>query len=191
MSMKVTRREALKKIGRTAGSILVTNTFIMALTTAPISSISSLFTARADTTLNPANSLFKSPASEKIVINGGGSTLNFKISGQAGRSCAVVYRLSGSRTPFQPFFNTKTLITPNGQAGMSVNTKTIPDGIYDFGVVTAGTSEFRTDIKGTEAFQARIKDGQIVELIGPGQRETMTNATCATAGAPGLISKQF
>ncbi len=72
---------------------------------------------------------------------------------------------------------------------MAVNVKGLPDGLYEFGVVTAGTPEFKTDLKGTETFQARIKGGQIVQVIGPRQRETKTGAAVATAGAPGLVQK--
>jgi|WetSurMetagenome_2_1015567.scaffolds.fasta_scaffold77569_2 hypothetical protein len=189
MSVKITRREALNKISKTTGSIWAANSFIMALTAVPILSISELSTTRAETARNPGNVLRKSPSSEKIMITGSGSAINFSISGQGGRHCAVVYRSSGSQTEFKPFLKTKSILDQNGQASASVNIKGLSDGLYEFAVVTASTSEFKAELKGTEPFQARIKGGQIVEVIGPRQRETMTGATCASLGAPGLIMK--
>jgi hypothetical protein len=188
---EISRREALKKIGQSTSTILIANSFILALTALPVSAVGEIASEETKTGKEPRRLLVKQPGSEKVVVSGGGSMLNFNISGGAGRNSAVVYRPAGSRASFQQLPRTKAVLSQPGSVNVSVDVKGIADGMFEFGVVTSGTPDFKTDIKGTETFQARIKNGQLVEMTGPRERLTGVCLTAAAAGVPGLIPRQF
>jgi hypothetical protein len=188
---EISRREALKKIGQSTSTILIANSFILALTAFPVSAVGEIASTETETGNEPRRLLVRQPGNEKVVVSGGGSILNFNISGGAGRSSVVVYRPAGSRAPFQQLPRAKAVLAQPRLVNISVDVKGIANGLFEFGVLTSGTPDFKTDLKGTETFQARIKNGQLVEMTGPRERLTGVRATCASAGVPGLIPRQF
>lgn len=172
---KISRREALGVIGK-GGAVLGGGTcFFLCLKTTPLS-------AAPRQTDRLRRRVTRAAMGEKVLISGEGSVLAVKISGPAGRYCAVSYATSDDRDAYQLFPESRAVIGRDGLCTLRLDTGRLPNQKIYLRVVTGNTAEFDDDYSGTEAFVIHISKGVISRYEGVLSRP-LVNAKSAAAAA--------
>ena len=177
---KVTRRYVLDKIGKTGAGLLTGHFFFLSLKTAPLAAeplkSSPTVTKKAATgagfsppTVIPKKTsnkqVTRKSIHEKVMVSGSGSDLRIKITGTAGRHCSVFFAKIDKHSAYKPISQGKGVIGSDGFCKIKINTRTFPDDKVFVRVITSSSSDFKKNIKGTQAFKVIINRGAISEFV--------------------------
>jgi len=167
---RVPRRSVLGMIGKTGIALSAQPLFVISLKTFSLLDDSLDYFPPDDQGEYDINLPKTGNPEEKVVISGSGYEIAVKISGPAGRYCAVAYATADTRTSYRKVAKSLSKIGRTGTCTIKIDTRNLPNQKVYLRIVTSTSSTFNSDVKGTRAFEVTIFRGRITQFGGVRER---------------------